>query len=83
MYYEINVAHKGKHFFATHPRSITDLTELIEVFGVMDKKFTTKEGYSLSVSYHPEMGYGCGAEAIREAIKKNDRQAVSDIFNRK
>lgn len=50
MYYEINVALNGKHFFATNERSITNETKLKEVYSILKKKFPTEEGYDILVS---------------------------------
>lgn len=50
MYYEINVSLNGKHFFATHERSIVNETKLKEVYPVIKKKFPPEEGYDILVS---------------------------------
>jgi hypothetical protein len=49
MHYEINVALNGKHFFATHDRSITTLDKLKQVAEVIAKKFPESEGYSVTI----------------------------------
>ena len=50
MYYEINVAKDGKHFFATDKRSITTEKALKEVYKVLKEKFPPEEGYNMLVS---------------------------------
>lgn len=50
MYYEINVSLNGRHFFATHERSIVNETKLKEVYRVLKKKFPQEEGYDITVS---------------------------------
>ncbi len=56
MYYEINVALKGKHFFATAERSITNKWKLKEVYDVLKEKFPQEEGYEISVTYYETVG---------------------------
>lgn len=57
MYYEINVALNNKHYFATAKRSATDLPTVMRLTKDIKDRFPTSEGYSISVSYHPEAGY--------------------------
>ena len=49
MYYEINVALKGTHFFATDERSLTTTSEMKYVLSVFKKKFQKEEGYEITV----------------------------------
>ena len=56
MYYEINVALNGKHFFATADRSITDTAKLETVLKVIVEKFPASEGYSISVTQNTQTG---------------------------
>ena len=56
MYYEINVALNGKHFFATSERSITNKWKLKEVYNVLKEKFPQEEGYDISVSLYETVG---------------------------
>lgn len=48
--YEINVALNGKHFFATHERSLTDQWKMLDCLKVFKEKFPESEGYSITVS---------------------------------
>lgn len=50
MSYEINVSLNGRHFFATHERSITNASALMMVFKVFAEKFPETEGYKISVT---------------------------------
>ena len=50
MYYEINVALNGRHFFATDKRSITTERALKEVYAVIKAKFPVEEGFDIMVS---------------------------------
>ena len=56
MYYEINIALNGKHFFATAERSITNKWKLKEVYDVLKEKFPQEEGYDISVTYYETVG---------------------------
>ena len=56
MYYEINVALNGKHFFATDKRSITNEQTLKEVYKVFKERFPTEEGYSIIISRYETIG---------------------------
>lgn len=55
MYYEINVAKNGSHYFATAQRSITNRAKCIELIQDLMERFPDSEGFRLSVSYHPEV----------------------------
>lgn len=57
MWYEINVSKKGKHFFATDKRSITDPAQLKQTYTVFAEKFPESEGYTLTVTSHAVTGY--------------------------
>ena len=56
MYYEINVALNGRHFFATNERSIQDAQKLEEVRKVFEEKFPESEGYSLTFARYELRG---------------------------
>lgn len=62
MYYEINVALNGKHFFATAERSITNKWKLKEVYSVLRDKFPQKEGYDISVTFYETFGKSVNME---------------------
>ena len=56
MYYEINVALNGRHFFATHERSLITLNKLKEVYDVLSEKFPKSEGYEITVTRYEKRG---------------------------
>lgn len=56
MYYEINVALNGRHFFATAERSITTQWDLEKVYNVLKEKFPTEEGYEITISQWTKIG---------------------------
>lgn len=56
MYYEINVALNGQHFFATDKRSITNDIALKVVYNILKEKFPTEEGYDIIVSRYDTVG---------------------------
>lgn len=51
MYSKISVYFNGKLFFATRPKSITSIGDLIKVFNVLNRKFPDEEGYTIEVQY--------------------------------
>lgn len=55
MNYEINVSLNGRHFFATHERSITNNWKLKEILTVFLDKFPQAEGYEITV--YKEIAY--------------------------
>ena len=58
MYYEINIAKDGKHFFATAERSITTEKELKKALIVFQNKFPKEEGYEIIItSEYPKTSY--------------------------
>lgn len=50
MHYELNVAYKGRHLFATNERSIRDTTQLVRVWKLFNKKFKAKDGFSINAN---------------------------------
>lgn len=64
MFYEINVAKNGVHFFATSERSITDKMKLEKVLKVFKEKFPESEGFSLSVTYWETRGQALDIESL-------------------
>ena len=64
MYYEINVALNGKHFFATDKRSITNKWKLKEVYNVLKEKFPQDEGYDISVTLYETIGKSINVEQM-------------------
>lgn len=50
-YFEVNVSLNGKHFFATAPRSLTDLDSAKRVYRELRDRFPAKEGFVLKCTY--------------------------------
>ena len=50
MYYEINVALNGVHFFATAERSCTTYETALKVYKELEKRFLASEGYELRLT---------------------------------
>lgn len=48
--FEINVARNGKHFFATHERSLRTLSDAENVYEELCKRFPEDEGFLVTVS---------------------------------
>lgn len=69
MYYEINVTLYGKHFFATAERSITDLDSLKRVYCTLAARFTSKDGFSLSVKLVKISGHSIDTSEWDKMIK--------------
>lgn len=76
MYYEINVAKtthsvsalgsKFRHFFATAPRSITTLDELIVVYNALHEAFPLPD-YVITVAQYEEVGKMVNMDRIKKA----------------
>lgn len=62
MWYEINVSHNGKHFFATDKRSITSPSEAKVAWDIFKKKFPESQGYKLTMSRNETTGYDVTAD---------------------
>lgn len=56
MYYKINVAKDGRHFFATSENSIHTESKLKEVVALFKQKFPEHEGYKISASLVQTIG---------------------------
>jgi len=56
MYYEINVAKNGKHYFATAKRSLTNERDAKALWADLKQRFPESEGFVLSVSYRQRVG---------------------------
>ena len=64
MYYEINIAKNGTHFFATAKRSIRDRKKLATVYHTLEKAFPKEEGYDIMVNLHEKRGIWLNPEDI-------------------
>ena len=55
--YEINVSKDGKHFFATHERSLgLSKRHTKEVYDKLVEAFPANEGYKIEISYWQKLG---------------------------
>jgi hypothetical protein len=66
MWYEINVALNGRHFFATSERSITHEFDLEMILPVMKQKFPKEEGYEITVTRWEKVGHHCFTDELNE-----------------
>lgn len=64
MFYEINIALNGRHFFATAERSITDRATLKKVYSVLSLKFPKDEGYEILVTQYIRVAEEIDPETI-------------------
>ena len=70
MYYEINVALNGQHFFATDKRSITNKAKAEKVYKIFKEKFPAEDGYNIRVTYYETVGKFVDMETY--LTKEND-----------
>jgi len=56
MYYEINIAKNGKHYFATAPQSLSDFLAANELYKDLIIKFPPSEGYNLTLTRWEKTG---------------------------
>jgi hypothetical protein len=68
MYYSINVAKNGMHFFATAEHSVTSEGDLKEVLPVMVAKFPKSEGYEVSVTCWSSTGHTVDIQPILDEV---------------
>lgn len=50
MWYEINVSKDGKHYFATHERSITTIDKAVEIRDRLKTAMPEEEGFKYSIT---------------------------------
>jgi hypothetical protein len=50
MHFEINVSLDGKHFFATHDRSIQDIEKCKRVYSELADRFPKSEGFNITIT---------------------------------
>src|SRR5687768_9933486 len=81
MYFQIHIAINGKHIFSTDERSTQDAATLMQVAKVLNEKFPTSEGYSLTVSYFTESGRGINRALLMEVISTNEVENIYHLFD--
>jgi hypothetical protein len=50
MWYEINVSKDGKHYFATHERSITTIDRAVEIRDRLRAAMPEEEGFKFTIT---------------------------------
>jgi hypothetical protein len=76
MYFEINVARNGKHFFATAEQSCTTREEALEVYSEFKKKFPSEEGYKLDITQWDTIGRYMTKEVEEELQKRESKEST-------
>lgn len=56
MHYEINVSKNGKHYFATHPRSLTYSDDAIQALKDFRARFPESEGFLCICTEYSSLG---------------------------
>jgi hypothetical protein len=56
MWYEINVSKDGKHYFATHERSITTIGRAVEIRDRLKQAMPESEGYKYTITKYQTTG---------------------------
>lgn len=56
MYFEINVAKNGQHYFATSERSISTVEKAKEIHKKLSESFPESDGYHITVSKWEKRG---------------------------
>ena len=56
MWYEINVSKDGKHYFATHKRSITTISKAVEIRDRLKEAMPEEEGFEIKISQYETTG---------------------------
>lgn len=69
MYYEINVSHHGKHFFATADRSLISEDHVKRVLPIILEKFPENEGYEVNITLNTVSGRGLTEKELKKILK--------------
>jgi hypothetical protein len=56
MWYEINVSKDGKHYFATHERSIGTIDRAVEIRDRLKKAMPEEEGFKFTITQWQKTG---------------------------
>ena len=69
-YFEFNVAHEGRHLFATAPRSFPSCQpdKAKSFYSELCERFPENEGFSVSVTRWECIGHGVTLDFIKEGI---------------
>jgi hypothetical protein len=67
MYYEINIAKNGVHFFATAERSLTSKSIAKLAYEKLKIAFPESEGYKITISHWKSVGTDIKPEELETA----------------
>lgn len=65
MYYEINVALNGKHFFATAERSLRTTEDAKKVWDRLLIACPAEQGFTMELTYRVNSGYNLGNDPAK------------------
>jgi hypothetical protein len=68
--YEINVSKNGKHYFATHERSLINKETAESVYKDFLTRFPMSEGFLVSITYRTGESLGCELDENENLIIK-------------
>lgn len=68
--HEINVSKNGKHYFATHERSLTNKETAESVFKDFLIRFPMSEGFLVSITYRTGESFICELDENEKLIMK-------------
>jgi hypothetical protein len=57
VYYEINVSLNGRHYFATHERSLTDSEKAVHAYWDLVDRFPKSQGFEVTMTQMKCVGY--------------------------
>lgn len=68
-HFEINVALNGRHYFATHERSITSAEKCVEIATELEKRFPVSDGFHISISGQVAYGHQLDINGVLDYIR--------------
>jgi hypothetical protein len=71
-HFEINVAHNGKHLFATHERSARTVREALRIMALLVASFPPSEGYTVNCTEWETRGTGWDLASLSEADRSGE-----------
>lgn len=83
MYYEINVAKDGRHYFATHERSLQSKEEALEVYRMFKVVFPKSKGFEISVCERRVVGAYVTISFEKELELKDQTEAEKKKLHRR
>jgi len=58
-HFSICVSHRGKHWFATAPHSLTEKTKAYEMLLELQTRFPEDQGFRVTMTYWESIGHPC------------------------